>query len=50
MTFADALVCCNNEQRFISIDIADVKILSIKEKDLTNCLEGPRQGGSSYRW
>ena len=32
LAFADAPVCCNNEQEFISINIADIKIVSIKEK------------------
>jgi hypothetical protein len=34
---------------FISTDIADIKMVSVKEKDLTNCLESLRQSGSSYR-
>jgi hypothetical protein len=49
LAFADAPVCCNNEKGFISADVADIKMVSVKEKDLTNCLESLRQSGSSYR-
>jgi len=50
LAFADALVCCSNKKGFMSINVADIKVIGINEKGLTNCLESLCQSGSGYRW
>ena len=49
LAFADALVCCSNKKEFMNTNVADVKVIGISKKGLTNCLESLSQSGSSYR-